>query len=439
MPLFSWINRMYDNYPRLRQVTSLFAVNIIVIPLSIISNIFVTRFLGPVAYGDFKFLTYIFGTAIVLFNFGLFQAGNRAIVLSSDKQKTREFYGAMLLLTIALFIVMFIFLFVYAFIDDNISEKGLRSVLIMLIPFSWIFLLTNYFEVLFQADNKISLLAKSRLYPRVLFFVASVTIYFTLNEYSGDRLKIMWVFFYATQIIAFVYILYKVNPAFRNLRERVKEIFHFNKTYGFNVYIGTLFNVATLSLSGLLISYFGINNAGVGYFGLALTISEPLNFIPNVIATTHYKDFASRKSIEKRLTKVTIGVSLLALILCWILVGPFIKIFYGNEFIPVIYLTLIVSTGIMFHGMGDYYNRFLGAHGQGKALRNSAAIVGIVILICSFTLIPFFGQDGAAITRVLSGITYLGCMYWFYKRLEKKLNHTGATDTVGMPDKQPAA
>jgi O-antigen/teichoic acid export membrane protein len=415
------LSGLYQNYPRLKQVVSLFAVNIIIIPLSVVSNIFITRFLGPVAFGDFKFIFYVMSLAMVLFNFGFFQAGNRAIVLNSDKEKNRELYGSMLVILGAIFIILAVSLVVYAFVDHNISEKGLRSVLLFIIPFSWIFLLMNYFEVLFQADNKIGLLAKSRLYPKIIFFIAVLGLYFIIKDYHGNRLFVIWIAFLSTHIAGFYYIMYKVNPSFRNLTERVKEIWNFNKTYGFNVYIGTLFNVALASLSGLLIGYFGIDNSGVGYYALAVTIAEPLNFIPNVIATTHYKEFASKIKIEKRLTLVTIGVSVLTLLLCWVLVSPFINIFYGHEFHPVINLTYIVSIGIIFNGMADYYNRFLGSHGQGKALRNSAIIVGVVILICNFTLIPSFGEKGAAITRILSGLIYLLNMLWFYRRLVRRL------------------
>jgi O-antigen/teichoic acid export membrane protein len=358
---------------------------------------------------------------MVIFTFGFFQAGNRAIVLNTDKEKNREFYGSMLIVLGVLFLIFSLSILIYALIDKNVAEKGLRSILIFIIPFSWIFMLMNYYEVLFQADNKISLLAKSRLYPKIIFFIVILVLFLGFKKYVGNKLLIIWILFLATHIIGYLYILYKVNPSFKNSRERLKEIWFFNKTYGFNVYVGTLFNVAMNSLSGILISYFGINNAGVGYYSLALTISEPLSFIPNVIATTHYKEFASRKKIEKRLTLVTIGIAAFALIMCWILVGPFINLFYGADFKPVINLTLIASIGVILHGMADYYNRFLGSHGEGKSLRNSAIIVGIIILIGNFTLIRFFGQNGAAITRVLSGGTYLLSMLWFYNRLVRKL------------------
>lgn len=420
------LEKLYRENPRFKQASSLFTVNILIIPLSIVSNIFITRYLGPVAFGDFKFLFNVFGFAMVLFNFGFFQAGNRALVLNSDKEKTRELYGAMLVVTGAIFILFALVLFLYAFVDPNISEKGLRSVLLFVIPFSWIFLLMNYFEVLFQADNKISLLAKSRLYPKIFFFIAVFLLYLWYRDAGKDKLMVIWVLFLATHIIGYLYIVSRVRPSVKNAGERLSEIWHYNKTYGFNVYVGTLFNVALASLSGLLIGYFGVNNAGVGYFSLALTISEPLNFIPNVIATTHYKDFSSKKKIDRKLTMLTLAASGTTLIFCWLLVGPFIRIFYGPEFRPVIFLTFIASSGIIMNGLADYYNRFLGAHGRGKALRNSAIIVGIALLVCNFTLIPLFGEKGAAFTRVLSGIIYLINMLWYYRKLVKELS--GMTD-----------
>ena len=64
----------YKNSERVRQVFALFSVNILVIPISFISNIIITRFLGPVAFGDFKFIINVLGFSVVLFNFGFFQA-----------------------------------------------------------------------------------------------------------------------------------------------------------------------------------------------------------------------------------------------------------------------------------------------------------------------------------------------------------------------------
>ncbi len=120
-------------------------------------------------------------------------------------------------------------------------------------------------------------------------------------NYSGNRLIMIWAAFLITQILVFLYIIYKINPSFRNLKTRIKEIISFNKSYGFHVYLGTVCAVGFSQLTGVLISYFSNTNSGVGYYSLAMTIAGPLSFIPNVIATTHYKDFSSKKQYSTKI------------------------------------------------------------------------------------------------------------------------------------------
>ncbi|SHJ12414.1 Membrane protein involved in the export of O-antigen and teichoic acid [Tangfeifania diversioriginum] len=410
-------SKRYLENKRFKQVMALSMVNVIGIPLSIVSSMIITRFLGPESYGDFKFLLNVFNLAVVIFSFGFFQAGNRALVLNHDLMKGKEYYGAMLIILSILFIIMSIFLISYAFFDNNINEKGLRNTLIFIIPFSWIFLLVVYFEVLFQADNKIKLLANSRLYPKLGFFISVLIIYSFFLNYTGNKLQIILGFFLITQILVFIYIIYKINPSFKNLNTRMREIFYYNKTYGFNVYLGSLFSVGFAQLTGILISYFAKDNSGVGYFSLAATIASPLSFIPNVIATTHYKDFSTSKNIPRKLIWVTILISASALLLTLLLVSPFINIFYGQEFHPVISLTYIVSFGIILSGLADFFNRFLGAHGKGGALRNSSFLVGLSTMAFNLILIPRFGETGAACTLFFSGLIYLSSMSWYYRKL----------------------
>lgn len=420
--MFKQLLDQYLNNPKVRQVGMLFGVNIIVIPLSVISSIIITRFLGPVAYGDFQFLFNIFNLAVVLFTFGFFQAGNRALVLTNDKQKARELYGSMLAVLSVLFIIISVFLAVYALFDKNLNEKGLRTIFMILIPFSWVFLLIRYIEVLFQADNKISLLAKSRLYPRLGFFFSVLLIYFLFFDYSGNKLGLICFFFLITQILVFIYIIYRIGPSFVNLKKNIREIFHYNKIYGFNVYLGSVFALGFSQLTGVLISYFANDNSGVGYYSLAVTIGTPLSFIPNVIATTHYKDFSVSPVIPRKLLLITIAITLVVLGVTLILVKPFINIFYTPDFSPVISLTYLVSFGIILSGFADFINRFLGSHGYGKALRNSAILVGFSLLILNIFLIPRFGETGAAYTKFISGLIYLLSMYWYYRRLKNSIS-----------------
>ena len=410
---------IYWKNKRIRQVFLLFSVNIASIPIGIITSVILSRYLGPNGFGDYQFLNNIFTFCIPVFVFGFFNAANRALVLNTNKEKAREYFGASFIILIGLFLIMSTVLTFYSFIDSNLKEKHLNNLLLYSIPFGWIYFASNYFETLFQADNRINLLAISRLLPKIGFLISAAVIYWFLSQ-NTSRLQVAWGLYISMQAITCIYIFYKINLSFKNIKTVMHEIWQYNKTYGIHVYIGGAFSTSVASLSGILISYFAENNSEVGFYSLALSLSAPLSFIPNAIATTNYREFAAHSRIPKKLTQLTLLLTSLSLIALWFIVPPFISYFYTDKFKPVVYLNLIVSITLACYGMADYYNRFLGSHGHGKLLRNTSFIFGSLILIFSVVFIPRFGARGAAFARLFGGVAYLLCMFYYYKKTVTK-------------------
>lgn len=400
---------------------ALYSVNLIGIPLSIVTSIVLTKYLGPAGFGNFSLLYNIFHFANVIFTFGFFHAANRALVLTHDEKRAREYYGASFINLIGLSILMGLSLTVYALLDGNLIQKGLDHIVIWSTPFSMVFLLTVYFETLFQADNKIFLLSLTRLLPKIGFFFSILIVFFVIKFGPSVRLVVVWSAYISVFILVYLFALNRLKINFSNFRIRFSELWNYSKSYGFHVYTGSIASVGFAQLAGVLISYFSQDNSGVGFFSLAVSFSTPLSFVPNVIATTHFKDFASRTRIPRKLFVVTAAISLFALLLLWILVGPFIRHFYGPRFLPVIKLNFIVSIGVIFYGLADLINRFLGAHGRGKALRNSSFIIGFSMLILNIGLIPRYGETGAAYTKIVSGVLYFGLMIRYYRKLVTEL------------------
>jgi O-antigen/teichoic acid export membrane protein len=410
----------YWKNPKAKQILMLFSVNIAGIPMSIVTSIIFTHYLGPNNFGDYQFLDNFFNFSVLICTFGFFQAANRALVLNDDKEKARRYYGATFLILIGMFLLMSVALVIYALFDPNLKEKHIDKLLLYSIPIGWVYLSINYFEVLFQADNKMNLLAISRLFPKIGFLISAIVIYVFLIHIKTHRLEIAWSFYLLTLLLVCVYVLIRVKPSFKNAKAMVAEIWAYNKTYGFHVYIGSVFSVGVASLTPVIVSYFGFNNSGVGFYALASALANPISFIPNTIATTNYKEFAAHQRIPRKLTTVTIALTLFSLIALWVIVPPFIKYFYGKKFESVIFINFVVSIGVAFYGIADYFNRFLGAHGLGKLLRNTSFIVGSLILICNFLLIPRYGVNGAAITRLLGGAAYLLCILYYYRKTINK-------------------
>jgi O-antigen/teichoic acid export membrane protein len=407
-----------------KQIISLYLVNIIGIPLGIVTSMILTNYLGPKLFGDYSYLNGIFTFAMVIFNFGFIHAANRALVLNSSEEKSREIYGSSFILLVLLFLMMSVCLIIFGYFDSNINNKGLYKVFLYLIPFGWIYLLTGYFETLFQADNRIKALVFIRFYPKIGLFLSGLLIYFVFSNIDISKLLIVYVFYNLTFLVVYVLALWRIKPSFKNLKFNFNSLWEYTKNYGFDVYIGSIFAVGVASLATLIISnYDPLNsNEGVGFFNLALTFTAPLALIPNIIATTHYKEFANLQKIPLKLFKTTILLTLGSLIFLWIFIGPFIDIFYGKQYHSAIELTLIISLGIAAHGMADFFNRYLGAHGKGKMLRNSSVVVGISLLVTNFLFIPIWHEKGAVFARLISGMVYLLNMLFYYKKYTKSKN-----------------
>ena len=403
-----------------KQFLGLFSVNLIGLPLAFITSIIITRYLGAKVYGDYKFLDSIFRMAIILCNFGFFHAGSRALLLEKNRDRSREYYAAIIIITLVLSAIMCIGLLIYAIMDPNISSKGLLGPFLCILPFGSVYMINYCYETLLQADNQIALLSKVRLVPKLGYLFGGIIALLYLQNISFDKLLVVCYIYLLTQLLVYGHIIVKLRPLFANLRDRWENIKYYNKSYGFDVYTGALFAVGFATLPDLLISYFGIDNQGVGFYSLALMFASPLSFVPSTIATTQYRKFAEMEKIPSKFIKTTILLSVIVMLSLWAIVPLIINIFYSTEFNEVIIINYIVSFGVLLYGLADFFNRFIGAKGEGKLLRNSSFIVGLTILIANFTLVPLYGAYGASWAKVTAGVVYLTTMLVCYIKTLKK-------------------
>jgi O-antigen/teichoic acid export membrane protein len=408
---------------RFRQVLLLYAANLAGVPLALVTSIVFTRFLGPQGYGNFAFLDSIFDFGKTIFTLGFFYAGSRAIVLSNQPQKVREYYGSTLLILGVLFIIMSLFFAGYGLFDPNLNDKGLTNFFLMLIPFGWVFMLIPFFDTVLKADNRINTLATTRFLPKVVLFAGAISIYYFLPGFEGNRLTVVWGIYLMAFIIVFVLVLSRIQVSLKNSRQRIAEIWQQNKIFGLHIYTGGLFYAGSLSLTGIILSYYSHDNAGVGFLALALAISRPLELIPSAVATAYFRDFASQDSLNKRLASATLLLSLGGLVVTWALVGPFIRYFYSDDFIPVITLVFPISIAMVLHGLSGLLNRFLEARGKGKAIRNTYIATGITLVIANMLLIPQYGANGASIAMLISGIIYISVMIFYYLNRSQQPDH----------------
>lgn len=418
------LKERYKHSLQAKQAFRLLVWNFIALPLSFVTNIVVTRYMGAEHYGNYLYIQRVLEFAFIIFNLGLFRSINRAVLLADTEDKQREFYATGLLFLGVIYLLVVISLILAAFVMPNFTEKGIREIFLCIVPFCFIYYLNHLYVQILPANNRIDLLIIERYYPKILFLVCSCIIYWLFKGNNNlNPVIVVWIFFLSTQLIIYLFVLFRLKPKFTNIKKRMGEAFRYNKEYGIHVYLGDLFSTAFAALMPLLISQFSADNVDVGFYSLSLMLSSPLSYIPVVIATSHYAKFANYKAIPKKLFLITGGFSLLGLFCLWVIVGPFVNIFYTADFKPVIFLTFITSVGTLLYSISDFVSRYLAAQGDGKSLRNSSWIVGFVTLFLSLLLIPKYKAIGASVTHVVAGIVYIGTIFFYYlKRV--KFNNT---------------
>ena len=93
------------------------------------------------------------------------------ILLSDDEHKIREYYGSGLLIMLVVILLTMFVLYPYTLLSNNIEAKGMRYILLLVLPFCTAEYLNKYNEQVLPSNNRISLLITQRYGPRILLFV----------------------------------------------------------------------------------------------------------------------------------------------------------------------------------------------------------------------------------------------------------------------------
>ncbi len=383
--------------------------------LSMLAGIFVsvinTRLLGPEHFGDLKFLQTVFNFAVIFFTFGLFVTGSRMLAQKKNEVIKSELFGALIVLAVFCSVLFTVAVYVFSFFENRIFNNDLGYLIRIFSPFLLVFVFQICLEDMMQGDNRIYELALFKISPQILYVIL-VLLLSSIASFTVTSALAFQIFSIAFISFCLIYI---IRPRFTDLWKYIALIWKENKVYGSQVYYGVLASVAGQQLGGLSIGYF-LDNTSVGFFLLAYTIALPLRLIPSASGTTFFKEFANCNVLPRKVTTITVAISLLLWLVFLLIIHKLILILYSKSFLPVVHLCYIISFGSVIHGLGDYINKFLGAHGKGKELRNSAIVIGLINLIGYTLLVVKWGIKGAAVTIVITGIVYFIFMYGYYKK-----------------------
>jgi len=391
--------------------SSLFFALILGVGISVIN----TRFLGPKHFGDYRFLMTLFDFIVPFLTLGVFVSGARLVAQKKNEDIKHQIMGSLLFLALAMSVVLMILVLIFSFFEEQLFHNDLGWVLRVFAPMLFVFPMQLCLGNIMQGDNRIYELSVFRIGPSLIYILGVLlfTLFAPLSLVPALAIRFLSI---AVIVVLSVSVL---KPAFRYFKATLAIIWQENKMYGFHVYIGVLAGVASGRLGGLSIGYF-LDTTNVGFFSLASTITAPLMMIPNSVGTTFFKSFADRAKISTRVILLTIMLSICALGIFLLIMKPVFLLLYPVEFTPAIAIAYWIAFARVMHGLGDFFNRFLGAHGKGKELRNGAIAVGVINVSGHILLVYLIGVTGAAVTMIISSAVYLSMMVFYYTYHSRK-------------------
>lgn len=395
-----------------KQVALLYTSSILGMFLGVTVSVLNTRFLSPVEYGDVRYVQNIINFISSLLLVGYFTSGCRLLAISDDERRKRNIRGVMcviLVITILIVMISMLFISLYFRIKDKLD---LSFLFLVAIPVCGNVLMLNYVNTTGQGDNHILRISIARLCPSLVYCGIAFLVFHLFGATSARMLLL----YNGIASVVLFFVILSTRPSFSLLKDSFRVLNEENKAYGFNVYLGSLVAVSTQYVAGITLGAYCDNNANVGFYTLALSLSGPLAMLPGIIGTTHFKKFSRMERIEPKVLYASVGLTIVTLLLFLLFIRYVVGFLYDESYSSVSVYASMLAFGSSFHGFGDMFNRFLGSHGRGKEIRNSAIACGLTSIIGYLVLVYFFGIHGAIITRIAGSLVYLICMLFYYRK-----------------------
>lgn len=409
-------NRIIIVIKQYKQVLVLYGSTIIGVILGIISSVINTRSLQPLDYGNVRYIQNLIAFISSLLLLGYFTSGSRLLALSKDELHSRKIRGAMVFImgwTLAVLSIVMLGFFLYGL---YVRDYVLTPLYFISIFTGGNVILLNYINTTAQGDNHIWKISLARLLPSLAYIILALIIYHYVHVTSS----LMLLLYNGSAVVILAWIIHTTKPSFKNLKNSLSALQKENTQYGFQVYVGSVAGVSTSYIAGITLGAFCHDNTDVGFYTLALTLATPLSMLPTIIGTSYFRQFAKQGKISGKVLKASVLMSILSCVLFVMIVDLIVDILYDDTYSSVSTYASYLAIGTSVHGLGDMFNRFLGAHGQGKALRNSAFICGAVITIGSICLVYYFQIYGAIITKVAGSIAYFSSILCYYIKYTNK-------------------
>lgn len=388
-----------------KKTTSILKRDVFLYVSKIVTSIVIARQLGPEAFGIYSILLLIPSYAE---SFGRLKFDLAAVYFLGKKKYSisEVIYNLNILSLISSFLIVGLVLWKFELIYELLFSKTkydaslLLYFILLQIPLQ--FLLNNYVYIYIHKEDIVT-------YNHIIIIQAIVssiliTVFLFFTKMGLWAVLISIIFSTMLALIYGVFNLKNLNKVCRKINVMlIKDLFR----YGFKLYVGGLISHFQGNISNLLIVIY-LTPAQVAFFSIARIYSQMIDKVPSTLNTILLSRLPKVNNLIDEAFLTTKAVKILFIILIKLsllvslLIYPAVLLFYGDGYLSVVFLLLILIPGILFAGATAPIMQFF--------LSNNRADLGITLpllplifqIILAVEFIPTWSAFGAAIALSLS-------------------------------------
>jgi len=382
-----------------RKISEIYATRILLMGLSLISAVLVSRILGPGGRGQYSLAMTLSGLGVQFGNFGL-HASNTYFV-SKDRKNLPSLIGNSILLSFGIGVGGAVLAYGFFQIWPSLGPRGLLLVLALV----WIPLGLSY--LFFQ--NLLVGIQEIRSYNKIEVVNRALAVGLTVAGACLLKLDVTTVFAFSLLALGVGLAL-----AFRALGRHApvrpvfsKLVFEDTLFYGFRAYLSAFFAFLVLKSDILLVNYL-LGEEQTGYYSNASSMADMLYQLPVAVGTILFPKLSAMKTGEEkwRFTRKTLLLMLALMaplvLASGILAKPMIEMLFGSRFLPALPVFWWLLPAVLILSLNTVFMNYFASIGMPPVTVYSPGFSALLNIALNFLWVPRYGIVGASISSVVA-------------------------------------
>lgn len=376
-------------------------------------GVYIVRMFGAEGKGIYSLLTASSAMIGVVFSLSL----NNGVIYYVKQSKITPRLGLLMVIRISLcvtFVVAIIFWLFKDFIWKLFFNESEFSsfYLIMLVAYIPILLvrlyLVSYYLTMHRTGKHMLFVSTSSL----------MTLIATILSVSFLNIDIAGALFVLI-IIDMIYVIYFSMDIYRfSSAPDIKKFSIFNIfSYGMRSHLAVLGNTVIDRVDLLIVAAY-LSPKALGYYSVAKYFYQAILSIPGAINGLLFGTYCDRgpvKALQMNVKVVLLMTALLFFVmsLAFVFGAPFIKFFYGTDFLKSVPALNILLFATVLRGSSSSYHHLFLACDRPQLTSKIEILSGIVHVFMTFVLVPRFSLEGAAMGTI-SGSLCIAVLRLYY-------------------------